>query len=432
MGSNGKKTLVIRNGTLIDGSGSPASPNDAIVIEGNRIRAVGSLPGDLHLEDRDHVEVIDATGKWVMPGLVEGHCHLAFGHPDTKGTSLGKGAISREFATLKGAINVGKVLRAGVTSLSVPGGTWFIDVALRDAISAGLIEGPRIYCAERFITTYHSNADREPSWVGIPEHHFAVMANTRDEMIAEVRRQLKHGVDFIKLDDSVFGDFQVFSLEDMTAIVVEAHRRNARVAIHARGGGATRTAALAGVDWIMHADMATEEDLEVAAECGSRIMPTLAFMMYVNDSARDWSMSAGMQDSVKRNVESCLKNMQLARKMGIKILAGTDTGNTSIWPYAKYHGREAEILVKEIGFSPMEAIVTNTKENAFTVGLEDEVGTIEVGKLADVIILNGDPLADIRVLQGGDNLAAVIKDGKIVDLNPPGAEDDMLVFKQAG
>ena len=430
MGSNGNKTLVIQNGTLIDGNGGPPLKNEAIVVEGNRIRSVGQLPGDVKLEDRDHVKVVDAAGKWVIPGLIEGHCHLSFGHPETKGTNLAKGSINREFVTLRAAMNAQKVLSCGFTSISAPGGSWFIDVALREAINGGMIEGPRIYCAERFITTYHSNADREPEWVGIPEHHFAVLANTREERITEVRRQLKNGTNFIKMDDSVFGDFQVFSTEDMKAMVDEAHRRGARSAIHSRGGGSTRSAALAGVDWIMHADMANEEDLEAVAECGARIMPTLTFMMYVNDGGRDLGMGAGFLDSIKRNVEGCLKNMQLARKMGIKVLAGTDTGNTAISPYGFFHGREAEILSKEIGFSPMEAIVINTKENAFTVGLENDLGTIEAGKLADIVVLDGDPLADIRVLGDKKQVNTIVRDGRVLDLKALETAGDQLSFNK--
>ncbi|MBI3329069.1 MAG: amidohydrolase family protein [Nitrospinae bacterium] len=178
MANHAKRTLVIRNGTLIDGSGKPPTPNEAIVIEGNRIRSTGPLPADVQLADRDNVHVIDALGQWIMPGLIDGHCHLSFGHPHMTGVPSARGTTSAEFSTLRAARNAQQVLRSGVTSLSVPGGTWFIDVGIRDAISAGLIEGPRIYCAGRFIVTYGSITDNEPSWVGTPEHVNGVLANT--------------------------------------------------------------------------------------------------------------------------------------------------------------------------------------------------------------------------------------------------------------
>src|SRR5580704_4925305 len=118
-----KKTLVIRNGTLIDGSGEPAGRNDAVVIEGNKIKSVGALPPDVTLEDRRNVQVIDAAGQWIMPGLIDAHCHMSYGYPMSKGEGKGKGTTRPEFSTLKTARSAQKVLRAGVTSISVPGGT---------------------------------------------------------------------------------------------------------------------------------------------------------------------------------------------------------------------------------------------------------------------------------------------------------------------
>ena len=135
------KTLVIRNGTLIDGSGKAASRNDAIVIEGNRIKSVGVLPPDVTLEDHRNVQVIDAAGQWIMPGLIDAHCHMSYGYPMIKGEGKGKGTTRPEFSTLKSARSAQRVLRAGVTSISVPGGTWFTDVGVRDAIKLGLMEG---------------------------------------------------------------------------------------------------------------------------------------------------------------------------------------------------------------------------------------------------------------------------------------------------
>ena len=416
MSARDAKTTIIRNGTLIDGTGKPAVPNDAVVIQGNRIRSVGAVPPDIIVEDRENVETIDAEGRWIMPGLIEGHCHLSFGQPAMPGLGIARGATSPEFSTIRAAINAQKVLRTGVTSISIPGGTWFIDVALREAINAGLIEGPRIFCAGRFIITYGSIADDEPSWMGTPEHHYGVLANSVSEMITEVRRQCKHGVDFIKMADSTWGDFQTISREELEAVVGEAHRRNARIAIHSRGSDSTRAAAEAGVDWIMHADLATEADLEVVAKKGVRIMPTLTFMQHAAEMGREYSRSEPEIDQVKRNMEAGFGMLQQARALGVKVLCGSDSGNTPIMPYGELHANEMEILVKYGGYTPMEAIMANTRENAFAVGLEGELGTIEAGKLADMLILDKDPLADITVLQKGRHLSTIIKDGKRVDL----------------
>ena len=433
MSNNGKQAIAIRNGTLIDGTGSAPSSNDTIVVQNNRITSVGAVPGGMNLEDRDKVRVIDASGQWIMPGLIDGHCHLSFGQPDIPGVSVAKGSISPGFTTLKAARNAQQVLRSGVTSMSVPGGTWFIDVALREAIKAGLVEGPRIYCAGRFIVTYGSIGDYEPSWVGTPEHTLGTLANNVSEMITEVRRQCKNGVDFIKMADSTWGDNQTISKEELCAVVEEAHRRNARISIHSRGSESTQAAAQAGVDWIMHADLATEADLYAAAEHGVRIMPTMTFLEQAQELGRQLGRSEAEIDVVKRNLEGATRMLQTARSLGVKVLCGTDSGNSTVMAYGEFHANEAEILVRLGGYTPMEAIVANTRDNAFAVGLEDDLGVIEEGKLADLIILDQDPLADIRVLQGGRNLAMVMKDGKIMDLSGgPDGEEELLLLESAG
>ena len=425
MSTNGAKTTIIRNGTLIDATGQPAVQNDAVVVQGNRILSVGAVPPQINVEDREHVETIDATDKWIMPGLIEGHCHLSFGQPVMPGLSVARGTTSPEFSTIRAAKNAQIVLRSGVTSLSIPGGTWFIDVALREAINAGMIEGPRIYCAGRFIVTYGSISDNEPSWMGTPEHVNGVLANSVSEMITEVRRQCKHGVDFIKMADSTWGDFQTISKEELEAVVGEAHRRNARIAIHSRGSDSTRAAAEAGVDWIMHADLATKEDLEFVVEKGVRIMPTMTFLRHAVEVGRDFGRSDREVDQIKHNLEGSYSMLEHARALGVKVLCGTDSGNSTVMPYGELHANEMEIMVKYGGYTPMEAIVANTKENAFAVGLEGDLGTIEAGKLADILILDKDPLADVSVLKNGSHLSAVIKDGKKVNLN--GQSDDALL-----
>ena len=430
MSSNGNKTLVISNGTLIDGIGNSPRRNEAIVIQGNRIKSTGRLPEDVRLEDRDNVEVINANGQWIMPGLIDAHTHLSYGNPKVPGEA--RGTIRPEFNTLRAAWNAQKVLRAGVTSISVPGGTWFTDVAVRDAIKLGLIEGPRVYCAGRMIVTYGSIEDEEPSWVGTPEHSIGVLANNAADMVTEVRRQCKHGVDFIKLADSRSGETQTIAKEEMAVVVGEAHRRNVRVAIHSRGSASTRAAAEAGVDWIMHTDLATEADLDAVAEAGVRIVPTATFVERVLEFGREVGQDQIQIsiDRMQRNMDGLVHVLQRARALGIKVMCGTDSGNYSWMPYGKMHAKEAEILVRYGGYTPMEAIKACTRDNAFAVGLENDVGVLETGKLADVIILKQNPLADIRVLQDPSNLSMVIKDGKKVNLADP-ASEDVLTFQEA-
>jgi imidazolonepropionase-like amidohydrolase len=433
MSVNNKKTIVISNGTLIDGTGNPPARSDAIVIQGNRIKSTGRLPGDVKLEDRDNVEVIDASGQWIMPGLIDAHTHLSYGNPKVPGESRGRGTTRPEFNTLRAARNAQQVLRSGVTSISVPGGTWFTDVAVRDAIKLGVIEGPRVYCASRMIVTYGSIEDEEPSWVGTPEHSIGILCNSVAEMVTEVRRQCKHGVDFIKLADSRSGDIQTLAKEEIAAVVSEAHRRNVKVAIHSRGSASTRAAAEAGVDWIMHTDMATDADLEAVAKAGVRIVPTATFVARVLEIGREVGQEQIQisLDRMKKNMDGLVNVLQRARAMGIKVMCGTDCGNYSWMPYGKMHAKEPEILVRHGGYTTLEAITACTRDNAFAMGLENDLGVLAAGKLADVIILKKNPAADIRVLQDAANLAMIIKDGKKVNLNDHSSEETPLTFQEA-
>jgi imidazolonepropionase-like amidohydrolase len=424
------KTLVVRNGTLIDGSGKAASRNDAIVIEGNRIKSVGALPPDVTLEDRRNVQVIDAAGQWIMPGLIDAHCHMSYGYPMIKGEGKGKGTTRPEFSTLKSARSAQKVLRAGVTSISVPGGTWFTDVGVRDAIRLGLMQGPRMFVAGRMIVTYGCIEDDEPSWEGTPDHSIGKLCNTADEMVTEVRRQGKHGVNFIKMADSRSGESQMLAREEIAAVVGEAHRRNLKVAIHSRGAGSTRAAAEAGVDWIVHADLATERDLEAVAKAGMPILPTATFLSVVIELGRKVGAEQVQLDinRMQRHYELLGKLMHKARELGIRLLVGTDTGNNAFTPHGELHAKELEIFVKHGGYSPMEAIVAATRDNALAVGLDGQVGEVAPGRLADIIVLDKDPIADITVLQGGKHLTRVIKDGRLIDLDP---RDETLQFQHA-
>ena len=415
MPANSVKTTIIRNGSLIDGSGRAPVENDAVVIQGDRIRSVGSVPPDVNVEDLENVATIDASGKWIMPGLIDGHCHLSFGQPTMPGITMARGTVSSEFSTLRAARNAQTILRSGVTSVCVPGGTWFIDVAVREAINSGMIEGPRVYCAGRFIVTYGSIADNEPSWVGTPEHVNGKLCNNVVDMVTEVRRQCKHGVNFIKMADSTWGDIQTISKEELKAVADEAHRRNARITIHSRGADSTRAAAQAGFDWILHADLATESDLDAVAEAGVRIMPTLTFLEHASEYGREFGRSDREVDQMKYNLEGGATVLQRARELGLKVLCGTDSGNSPVMPYGELHANEPGIMVKYGSYTPLEAISACTRDNAFVVGLEDDLGVIEAGKLADMLILDKDPVADISVLKGGRHIQSVIKAGKVVD-----------------
>ena len=399
--------LVIKNGTLIDGKSAQAAPNAGIVVEGNRITKVGTAGA----ESGD--AVIDAAGKYVMPGLIDGHVHLSSHQGALPGVRY---TSTPEYATLWTARIVGKILAAGVTGISVPGGKWFVDCTVREVVAGGLIEGPRIFCAGRALTPYGGIFDNSgPMNPRGTDDSVGVLCNTVDDYVRETKRQCQRGVDMIKVADSYWGDTQTISLAELRAVVDEAHRRNVKVSTHSRGSGSTRDAALAGVDWIFHADWATEADLDVVAEKKIPIMPVFTQCQIITEQDESKGFAAGMRARVKRQLDQNYEAIRKARARGIELLAGTDSGNAAAFEHGRYHGREAELLVKEIGLTPMEAIHACTRLNAKTIGLDGKVGVIAPGMLADILVWDENPLADIRVLQHPQKLAAVIKDGRVVD-----------------
>ncbi|WP_298727594.1 amidohydrolase family protein [uncultured Ferrovibrio sp.] len=404
------KKLVIKNGTVIDGTGKAPMANTTVVVEGNKITSVG---GQIDAATLTDATVIDATGKYVMPGMIDGHVHLSSHQGAIPGVRY---TSSPDFAALWTARIVSRVLHAGVTGVSVPGGKWFVDATIREAVNGGLIEGPRIFCAGRALTPYGGIFDSTNPLTGkTADDSVGVLCNTIDDYIRETKRQCKRGVDMIKIADSYWGDTQTVSRDEIAAVADEAHRRGKVVSIHARGSGSTRDAALGGVDWIFHADLATEQDLEVVAKAGIPIMPVFTQCQLITEQDESKGFTKPMRERVRAQLEKNFEAIRKARAMGIEILVGTDSGNAAAFEHGRYHGREAEILVNEIGMSPMEAIVAYTSRNAKVIGLDGQVGEIAPGKLADIIIWDKDPLADIRVLQKPELLSAVIKDGRVID-----------------
>ena len=414
---------LIGGGTILDGTGDPPRAQSSVLVENNRITKIGPAA-----EVRAAAKLgggyttIDANGMTVMPGLIDAHCHISYG--DIVSFEELDLYTSVEYRTLRAAHNAKKVLRAGVTSISDPGSTWNISVAIRDAINAGLIEGPRMASAGRYITTYNAIGSAWPSWMEHPPSSFAVLCNTRDEMITEVRREIKDGVDIVK----VAGDGDVLayerelagslSMEDLQAIADTTHRLGKRCTIHARSGRAAADAVRAGFDWIIHGSYMTDDDLTVLFEHRTPLIPTFCMLLNTLEWGADLGTPEFILDAYKEEVEALTHVVTKAHKEGIMMMAGTDSGQGSV-PYGEWHAREMEYLVTHGGLSTMAAIQAGTSNAAFAVGLPDDIGTLEEGKLADMLVVDGNPLADITVLQDKDRLKVVIKDGEVVDTQSP-------------
>lgn len=407
----GSTWLLIQGGNVIDATGADPLQGASVLVQDNKIRAVGTDVDRSMVPRGEPLEVIDATGKTVMPGLIDAHCHMTYGE------SLFEEEIdlytTHERRTLIAAANVKKVLRAGVTGISQPGGSYYIGVGLRDAIRDGLIVGPRMTAAGRYLTTSNSLTDWYPDEVGVPDGSIGILTNTRDEMIAEVRRQVKNGVDLIKLADSPLGEYQAFTNDEMKTIADLAHQLKRRVTIHARGSAETEAAVDAGIDWIMHSNKMSDRAVEKLAESKTPLVPTLLLIANLADFGDLVGATPEMRDACKRLLEKSADSYHRAHEAGVIFAMGTDTG-FAVTPYGEWHARELELLIQYAGLSPMEAIQAGTRNGAKMLNLEGKIGEIKPDMLADIIVVNGDPLKDIRVLQDKRNIEVVIKDGKVI------------------
>lgn len=410
--------IEIRNGTVIDATGRPPLEGATVRISGDKIVAVGRDLAPAH-DSGGTVRVLDATGHTVMPGLIDAHCHITYG----EGRSFEEIDFyaGPEYSALRSAWNAHKVILAGVTSMCDPTSTWNVAAAVRDAINAEMFPGPRIFAAGQALCPIGGFSDFYPSWIDAPRSGVAVLYETKDQLVNLVRDQVKNRVDMIKIIGDVAFQERRFTMtnamtsEEMALVVNEAHRLARIVMIHARYGPTVRAAAEAGVDCIFHASYVTPDDLALVAEANVPICPTLTFTANIVQWGRELGMSERMVDTKKRELDSLAQMIKLSKIAGVRLMAGSESGMV-LTPYGEWHARELELLVELGGLSPMEAIIAATRNNAFAVGLEGEVGTLEEGRLADVLVVDGDPLSDLSVLGKREKLVAVIKAGRLVNL----------------
>lgn len=402
--------LLIENGNVVDGTGAPASLNASVLVEGDRIVRVGADATPDAVPRGDALTRLDAAGKTVMPGLIDAHCHMTYG--ESRSEEEIDLYTSPELRTLKAAFHAQKVLRAGVTGISQPGGSYFIGVGLREAINDGIVQGPRMTSAGRYISTSNSLTDWYPDSVGVPEGSIGILANTVDGMKDEVRRQVKAGVDLIKLADSPYGNYQAFTDDEMKIVADLAHQLGKKVTIHARGSAEVDAAVRAGIDWIMHGNVMSDGTISRLAESGTPLVPTLLLLANIVDHGAKVGAPAPMRDGMARMLEATADSLHRAHRAGVKFVLGTDSG-FSVSPYGEWHARELELLMTYAGLSSLEAIQAGTQHGALMLGLDGQVGAIAPGMLADIIVVDGDPVADIRVLQDKRRIETVVRGGVI-------------------
>lgn len=415
-------TGYVLTGRVIDGTGAKPIENGAVVVVGDRITWVGeqkAIP-DIWKAESSSMKVVDAGTGTIMPGLVDAHCHISYGEPRTEEELSMYG--SAEWRAILAAYNARKVLRAGVTSASDPASVYRVSLAVRDAIEAGLIEGPRFAVSGPQITTHQGLEDGFPNWIQNPSGNAGVLARSKDEMLEMVRYQVKDTVDFIKVSGS--GDATSyynpivgcsFRLDELELIVDVTHQLGKSCTIHARSAESVAFAAKAGFDWIMHASFMDDAALELVVDRKIPICPALTLLVNMLD-AGGAGMSDRARDSLKREIDEGAANIRRAYDAGVPIMAGSESG-FSLTPYGEWHAKEMEILVTHVGLSPLEAISAGTLQAARALPrLTHEIGSLEPNKFADILIVDGDPSKNISVLLRKNLFKMVMKSGKPTEL----------------
>jgi len=411
--------LVLSNATFYVGSDFTGVTGD-MVIEGERITAVGGeharLPGDT---------VIDLDGGYVIPGLMDAHCHLIYRDvADPYDIELRKSIAE---AAIDAVFNASTLLDCGFTTIRDVGSRGNIGVETRNAINRGDIRGPRVFPAGRILSAPGGLADFQPSHVfegrAYP-YGLGVQVIGPHEARAEIRRQLKDGVAWIKVGVSGTGFNPLCPAErnglseiEFEAVMNEARFQGVPVAAHAESAESVRAAARLGAQTIEHGIYIDDESLELMVANGITLSPTLS--MYHAFATRGASMGipAVIVDQHKRTHERHAASVRSAFEAGVPIVAGGDAGLTH-FPQGSC-AEEAVSYVELIGMSTREALRTLTVNVATLLGVLDDAGTIDVGKRADLLVLASDPLVDPAVLQQAAQRKHVVQGGAIVHSRLP-------------
>lgn len=393
--------IVIRPERLIIGDGHPAVEGMAVVIEGDRVTRV-CRSAELGA-DRDGVRYVDAPGASLMPGMIDAHVHLAYdGSPRPLDYKLATLSESYPAVALRSVRHARDTLRAGITAvrdLNAPGG---VILALRDAIAAGHVEGPRVVACGQGLSVTGGHMDKGGWGDHVAFRDLNAPCDGPDAFRQGVREQVKRGADCIKINlcGGSSRDLHAPYKQEMTdaeveAAIDEAHRLEKRVAAHTSGGPSVTMAVRAGLDSVEHGHWIDEETADLMAQRGTFYVPTLLVNERNYEIGRD---ALGGSDAgwawLDRAREDKWASLERVRRAGAPIVMGTDAG--FMLPHGSMTARELELLVQG-GLSAMEAIVAATSNAARL--LDIDAGLVRVGAVADLLLVPGDPSHDVRVLQ---------------------------------
>ena len=430
--ASGTTPILITSARLIDGTGAAPLDDIGVLIDGDNIVAVGPT-ADVEAQAPANADRIDATGKAVMPGLIDAHCHCTFDDVQSNDELFyHRPAATSAMITL---FNLPKLLRAGVTGFMDPDTVHGIGPQIRDTLNSGAFEGPRMATGvQALLTSVGGTAGRLIPDDG--EVGYAAVVNTIEEMVTTTRRQIKYGADWIKIHatgsiPTQSGELQVWTYDELKAVCDTAHDLGVPVTAHCRNASSTRDAARAGVDLILHSSYMDDEALEAVIESGAALCPTFTFLANLADYGSKVGAGEGMVDIFRGEIKSTAAMVRTAYDEGVKILCGSESG-FALTPYGHWHARELEVFVEELDFSPLEAITSATSNGALAMRMEGEVGVVAPGYRADVLVVDGDPSADVRILQDRRRLAAVISRGVSIDLESPWPERRRIPGEKVG
>jgi imidazolonepropionase-like amidohydrolase len=408
------KPVLFRGANVWDGSGVAAFPAD-VLVEGTRIKKIARAPEQLAA---DGALVIEARGRTLMPGLVEGHAHISFGGA-VNDSDLGN--IPPEEHVLLTARNAKTLLNHGFTSAySAATSKLRLDVVIRNAVNAGEFPGPRIRAASPEITVTGGLGDERKAHMYYES--FGMIADGAEEIVKAVRLCCREGVDNIKvnisgddLSPAAHGGLTVMREEEVQAAVNVARDFGKKVNCHARAAESVKRAVRCGVDVIYHCESADEEALDMLESAKDRIFvgPAIGIIystLYEGERfgfKRDSEIGRTMQ----RVIDSTAAVYTELRRRGVRILIGGDYGFAQS-PQGD-NARDLKHFVDLLGFSPSEALQCGTRIGGQVMGLGNELGEVKEGYLADLLLVDGDPLKDLDLVVHEKNLHVIMKEGSL-------------------
>ncbi len=408
-------TLMISNGQLVHGTGAPPVRDAAVVIEDGRIAYAG--PVAQAPPAAPEARRLDARGGTILPGLVEAHFHPTYFNVAALEDLDIKYPV--EYVTLLAAANARLALECGYTAARSGGSLFNIDVWLKKAIENDITPGPRLAASGREICGAGGLMDWNPDFRKIGMEGLVLLINGADEARSAVRKLVKDGVEWVKTyptGDAAAPDTNdhhtlCMTFEEMHAVVATAHNHGLKVTGHCRATAGIKNALRAGYNTLEHGTFMDDEALEMLLQRNTPVVPALQFEYASIVHGPAFGMSQRVVDGHKETLEGGAESARRILRAGGRLGMGGDYGFA--WTPHGTYAKELTFFVRHVGLSPLEVLTCATKTGAEIMGRDREFGTLEAGKLADVLVVDGDVLADISILEDRARLLAVLQGGVV-------------------